>query len=139
MMPNGYGQGNQYGNGQGSPYGNGQGNPYGNGRGSVSIRTTLSVGFESSANNSRHFSSSLARRLADLPALHWHSPGQVEIQGRTAILRGVVATEHDRDLAERVVRLEAAIDRVQNQLVVASTTKAVKSSGAASESPTTSH
>ena len=129
-----------YGNNQGSPYGNNQGNSYGSGRGSVSIRTTLSVGFENPASNSRQFSSSLTRRLADLPALHWRSPGQIEIQGRTAILRGVVATEHDRDLAERVVRLEAAIDQVQNQLTVASnSTQPVKSSAAASESPTTVH
>ena len=50
------------------------------------------------------------------------------------------ATEHDRDLAERVVRLEAAIDQVQNQLTVAShSAESVKSSAAASESPTTVH
>jgi hypothetical protein len=132
MMPNGYGSG--------SPYGNSQGGMYGNERGAVSIRTTLTVGFENPSANSRQFSSSLAQRLADLPAIHWRTPGQVEIQGRTAILRGVVATEHDRDLAARVVRLEAAIDQVQNQLTVASNSAApVKSSGAASESPTAVH
>ena len=32
-----------------------------------------------------------------LPALHLSSPVQVEIRGHRAILRGVVATEHDRD------------------------------------------
>ena len=65
-------------------------------------------------------SSAIADHLGALPALHWQVPAQVEMQGRTAILRGVVATEHDRDLAERVVRLEATVDQVQNQIVVAS-------------------
>ena len=61
----------------------------------------------------------IAEHLGAMPALHWQVPAQIEMQGRTAILRGVVATEHDRDLAERVVRLEATVDQVQNQIVVA--------------------
>ena len=61
----------------------------------------------------------IAEHLGVLPALHWESPAQVVMQGRTAILRGVVATEHDRDLAERVVRLEATVDQVQNLIAVA--------------------
>ena len=60
-----------------------------------------------------------ASALMRLPGLHWSNPGQIEIQGRTVILRGSVATEHDRDLAERVVRLEPGVEQVQNQLVVA--------------------
>ena len=130
MMPNNSGQ-----------FPNGQGGMNGNGRGTRPIRITFSVGFDRPVAASQHFSSSLARRLADLPAIHWRTPGQVEIRGRTAILRGVVATEHDRDLAERVVRLEAAVDQVQNQLVVAANsstpTNPLKSPDAAPGSPTT--
>jgi len=123
MMPNGQGQ-----------YSNGQGNPYGNGRNSVSIRTALTVSIDLPSTSSRPVSSSLAQRLTDLPAIHWRSPSQVELQGRTAILRGVVATEHDRDLAERVVRLEPSVDQVQNQLVVASNSTNPVKSGAAADS-----
>ena len=61
----------------------------------------------------------IAEHLGALPALHWQVPAQVVMRGRTAILRGVVATEHDRDLAERVVRLEATVDQVQNLIEVA--------------------
>jgi hypothetical protein len=64
-------------------------------------------------------SSAIATHLVALPALHWQGPAQVEMQGRTAILRGVVASAHDRDLAERVVRLEATVDQVQNLIEVA--------------------
>jgi osmotically-inducible protein OsmY len=97
------------------------------------IRTELSVGFDAPAANSQKLSSTLTQQLAGLPALHWRTPGQVEIQGRMAILRGVVATEHDRDLAERVVRLAPGVEQVQNQLVVASSAKSAKSPAAASE------
>jgi hypothetical protein len=64
-------------------------------------------------------SSAIATHLVALPALHWQVPAQVQMQGKTAILRGVVASAHDRDLAERVVRLEATVDQVQNLIEVA--------------------
>jgi hypothetical protein len=86
----------------------------------ATMRTEFALGFERPALDAPKVSSAVSQRLASLPAIHWSTPGQIEVQGRTAILRGVVATEHDRDLAERVVRLEAGIDQVQNQLVVAS-------------------
>jgi hypothetical protein len=101
------------------------------------IRTELSVGFDAPAANSQKLSSTLTQQLAGLPALHWRTPGQVEIQGRMAILRGVVATEHDRDLAERVVRLAPGVEQVQNQLVVASSAKTAKSPAAVSEGQAT--
>ncbi len=84
------------------------------------VRTTLTLGSDLAvAAVPQQVSSAIAEHLGVLPALHWQGPAQVEMRGRTAILRGVVATEHDRDLAERVVRLEAAVDQVQNQIVVA--------------------
>jgi hypothetical protein len=118
-------------------------NPYGqgNGRGnSVPVRTVVTVTFEPSPVAAPRFNSAAAKRLADLPAIHWRSSTQVEMRGRTAILRGVVATEHDRDLAERVARLEASVDQVDNQLVVASDSKkpAKASAVGAPGSPATS-
>jgi len=47
------------------------------------------------------------------------SPVQVVVHDGTAILQGVVATEHDRGVAERLILLEAGIWDVQNELVVA--------------------
>ncbi len=87
------------------------------------IRTTLTLPPDLAvAAVPQGVSLAIAQHLGALPALHWQAPAQVEMQGRTAILRGVVATEHDRDLAERVVRLEATVDQVQNQIVVAGQT-----------------
>jgi hypothetical protein len=83
-----------------------------------SVRTALSIDFEHPAADPKKVSTTLGEHLMDLPGIHWRSPVQLEMQGRTAILRGAVATAHDRDLAERVVRLEATIEQVQNQLAV---------------------
>ncbi len=83
------------------------------------IRTTLTLSLEMPAVAPGEVGSAIAEHLVALPALHWQTPAQVVMQGRTAVLRGVVATEHDRDLAERVVRLEANVDQVQNNLTVA--------------------
>jgi hypothetical protein len=93
----------------------------------ATVRTQLTVGFQGATLDSQKVSSSITKRLADLPAVHWSSPGRVEMQGRTAILRGVVATQHDRDLAERVIRLEPGVGDVENQLVVASNSTSAQS------------
>jgi hypothetical protein len=53
-----------------------------------------------------------------MPSLHFLSTVRVDMVGGTAILRGTVASDHDRDLAGRVVMLEASVDRVVNLLVV---------------------
>ena len=90
----------------------------------VRIAMVLGAGFERALPPPTEISIALEEHLAALPGVHFAGPGsaQVEMRGRLAILRGVVLTEHDRDLAERVVRLEATVDQVQNQLVVANPT-----------------
>jgi hypothetical protein len=90
----------------------------------VPRRTVLTLAFQPTGASSSTVGSAIAARLAAMPALHWQAPAEVAMQGRTAVLRGVVATQHDRDLAERVVRLEAAVDRVRNEIVVAGQTNA---------------
>jgi len=62
---------------------------------------------------------SRAITLRALGRLQTQAPLSVELQNRTAILRGVVATGHDRVLAEKLTLLEPGIDRVQNELTVA--------------------
>jgi hypothetical protein len=59
-----------------------------------------------------------------LQPLLWPGRGstlQVEVQQRTAILKGEVATESDRLLAEQLVLLEPGISQVRNQLQVRET------------------
>jgi hypothetical protein len=117
----------------GGTYGNGMGMNGAGQSGLVTIRTRLTLGFDRPKADGQQISSALAQRLTGLPALHWLSPCRIEVRGRTTILRGSVATEHDRDLVARVASLEATVDQVQNQIVVGSrATSPTKPAGALS-------
>jgi hypothetical protein len=78
----------------------------------------LTLGFAPIASAPDQVGQAIAKRLGKLPSLHFSRPVRVDIVGRTAYLRGSVATEHERDLVERVVRLEAAVDEIVNLIDV---------------------
>ena len=48
------------------------------------------------------------------------SPIRVSVVNGTAILRGVVGSPHERTLIANMARLEPGIERISNQLTVAS-------------------
>jgi hypothetical protein len=83
------------------------------------VPVKLQIGFEYHAPSAAQVSTRLAQRLAAARSIHALAPIQVEVQGRTAILRGSVASQHDRDLAGQLARLEAEIAAVNNEIVVA--------------------
>ncbi len=82
------------------------------------VRTRLVAGFDRPAVNSVQVSSRLTLRLEKVSRIQFRSTPQVLVQNGTAILRGVVATEHDRALAEQLVRLGAGIAQVKNELTL---------------------
>ena len=73
-------------------------------------------------------SSVLTEHVVKAMRLPAGAPVAVAVQGSTAVLQGTVATEHDRELAEALVRLEPGISHVVNELQIAPT-------GAARERP----
>lgn len=58
-------------------------------------------------------------RLARIPQLKDRGAVQVEMEGKVAVLRGAVASQHEWDLIERLVLLEPGIENVRNELQVA--------------------
>lgn len=83
------------------------------------LRTPLVLGFEmpAAARNTRlttHFQT----RLARVPQLQASGPLNIQVEGQTAVLRGQVASEHDRALAARLALLEPGIANVKNELTV---------------------
>lgn len=68
--------------------------------------------------------------IAGTDRIQKSSPITVTVRNQTAILRGSVATEHDRRLAEAVVRLEPGIAQVRNELTVQTQQAATSSSRA---------
>jgi hypothetical protein len=57
-------------------------------------------------------------RLTDVMELRGVASPQVEIAGRTATLRGAVATERDRALLERLASLEPGVSEVKNLVTI---------------------
>lgn len=88
-------------------------------RTTAEIRTTIQVGFSVPRLPPAQLRSTLATRLASTSRLQMQSPVEVLIENRTATLRGEVATEHGRVLAEQLARLEPGIWEVRNELTVA--------------------
>jgi hypothetical protein len=58
------------------------------------------------------------QRMTKIPGLARLGPIQATLEGRTAVLRGTVASEADRQLAEGLARLEPEVMAVRNELVV---------------------
>jgi osmotically-inducible protein OsmY len=57
-------------------------------------------------------------RLARIPQLKNGSSLKVEMEGQVAVLRGEVASQHERDLVGKLVLLEPGIADVRNELQV---------------------
>lgn len=87
------------------------------------IRVVLQLGFTPPQPNSiapklapGAVASRLAERMERSSWIQNRSPLKVSIDQGTATLRGVVATEHDRVLAERLALLEGGVRKVENLL-----------------------
>ncbi len=77
---------------------------------------SLEIAFDVAPPAARELSSDLTRRLKATPGIHPASRIEVWVEGRTAILRGEIASERDRMLAEQIVLFEPGISAVQNDL-----------------------
>ncbi|HYW80833.1 MAG TPA: BON domain-containing protein [Thermoguttaceae bacterium] len=100
----------------------------------TSIRAAARLAFEAPQVDPGQVSASLVRRLQQPGQMQTRLPVEVTIDGQIATLRGQVATEYDRILAERFVRLEPGISQVANELVVGRTS--TDTSEAPPQSPT---
>lgn len=112
----GLGPGNS-GGGRSANQGRGSGNTSRRGRGD--IRTTISVAFDFPKRPPATLGTDVAARIARIGAIKALSSVGIVVDRGTATLRGVVATDHDRQLIDRLVRLEPGVWKVKNELVVA--------------------
>ncbi|WP_428304733.1 BON domain-containing protein [Lacipirellula sp.] len=78
------------------------------------IRVQLKPAFDSPAMIPLQANVPLQRRLAkEMATVGVNSP-QIEMVGRTAVIRGSVATERDRELIARLASLEPGVSQVEN-------------------------
>jgi len=88
------------------------------GRSNTQLRIPIKLGFAPRPIQTARVATGFTARLARLPEFHASGPIVVSMDGRTAVLQGVVASEADRQLAEKLVMLEPAVRAVRNELVV---------------------
>ena len=86
-------------------------------RNQTPVRVSLRLGFTPPPVSQARITA-FETRLAQLPAIRFVGPAQVTMEGRTAVLRGTVASEDDRQLAEDLAMMEPAVQNVRNELVV---------------------
>ncbi len=78
----------------------------------------LSIAFDVIRPSEAEVAESLARLLSSSPGFQSSNRFEVSVEGGIATLRGEVASERDRTLAERLILFEPGIDSVQNELKV---------------------
>lgn len=105
----------------------------------VEIRSEIRLGFAYEAPAQSELTTKLAGRLDGCSRIQSRGPYRISVDGGgMATLRGVVATEHDRMLAEMLIRLEPGVRQVQNDLTVAQAAQPAATPPAAAASPTPS-
>jgi len=82
------------------------------------FRVPLRLGFQPAPISGPRFNVAASRRLNNIPGLSHVGSISASLEGRTAVLRGTVASEADRQLAEGLARLEPEVMAVRNELVV---------------------
>ncbi len=118
------GYSSNYGSRYGSSYGrSGYSSPYGRrgamGQGTQYLQTGIDLAFPPVRPTIEQVLPSLSARLERSSRIRVQSPVEVTLREGTATLKGVVASEHDRALAEQLARLEPGVFQVQNELSVA--------------------
>ena len=95
----------------------------------------LTLGDELTESRPVEVQSALRQRLKRYQTLRSFGPLEVSVEGRTAILRGTVATAKERALAELLVQLEPGVSTVQNDLTVKPAAERIASPPALPELP----
>lgn len=90
----------------------------GNTRTTRTVRAVRSVEFVYAAPQPAKLGMDLSRRLTNMKALETRTGVNVSIEGRTAVLKGVVPSPHARELAERLCLLEPGVSAVRNELTL---------------------
>jgi hypothetical protein len=89
-------------------------------RSQIPIQVTYNVDFPVPSVPSSNVARKLSNELSSSPTIGAYGPVSVRLEGGTAILRGTVLTDHDRNLAAQVALLEPRVSQVRNELQVAS-------------------
>jgi len=106
------------------------------GRSGEQLAVAVELGFEPPAASAPEvLSDALTTKIGQSKRIQTVEPIQVSFVDGTAVLRGVVATPHDRELAEQWMLLEPGVRAVRNELTVAGKASSEASRSEATQSP----
>ena len=88
-------------------------------RSEIPITTTYSIDFSTPSAAPTAVSIKISDQLNRSRSLASAGGVNVQIEGKTAVLRGTVASDHDRALAQQLAMLEPGVSQVKNELQVA--------------------
>jgi osmotically-inducible protein OsmY len=86
--------------------------------GTTQLRVPISLGFTPRPIATSRITAQIRTRLGRLPALSAVGPIEVALEGEAVVLRGTVASEGDRQLAEELLMLEPEVTQVKNELKI---------------------
>jgi len=99
------------------------------------LRTSVRLGFTPARRAPAKAPESVADRIVRLGRFSMATPLEVSVRNGTATLRGVVATERERILAEQMIRLEPGVWAVNNELALAAVPSPDEAPQPATEAP----
>lgn len=94
----------------------------GNAQGRKSIRASVRPEIEMSAKGAADLSARTTSRFSNLPAAQKFPNVNASYENGSVVLRGSVATEKDKKMMERLMKLEPGVDSVRNELLVQGST-----------------
>jgi osmotically-inducible protein OsmY len=92
-----------------------------NAQGKKAIRTIAKPDFEIKASSLPNVNVQVQQRLAKFPVPEKFRSVNASYESGEVVLRGVVATEADKRLMERLMKLEPGVDSIRNELTVQAT------------------
>lgn len=99
----------------------------GNQQGKKPIRATVKPDFQISPNSIPAVTNRIEERISRSPIQQRLRNINIGVEGGEVTLRGTVATEADKRLMERLMKLEPGVDSVRNELVVAASQSQLES------------
>jgi hypothetical protein len=93
-------------------------NAFGQQNRNTQVRIGLTLGFTPAPTAAGPLSAAVEQRLTRLPGVNLVGTPQLALEGRTAVVRGVAASERDREMVSRLLLLEPGISDVRNEMTV---------------------
>jgi hypothetical protein len=89
------------------------------------MRVEVKVGFAPPAQSSNQLAETIRTRLTKILADHQMSPVNFSMEGDTAVLRGVAASENEWAVIGQLVALQPGVSNVRNEMTLAAPSNAI--------------